>query len=89
VGVGGDGRPILRDALRQSPSAEVRRRAARLLDQRPADEAAAARALEVLERLDTPDTRGILETLAKGAAEARLTRDAKATLGRLTRKPSP
>ncbi len=81
--------PMLRDALRQSPSAEVRRRAASLLDQRPADEAAAARALEVLERLDTPDARGILETLAKGAAEAQLTRDAKATLGRLTRKPSP
>jgi RNA polymerase sigma factor (sigma-70 family) len=75
--------PTLRDAVRHSPSAEVRRRAAGLLEQRPADEAAAARVLEVLERLGTPEARSILETLAKGAAQAQLTRDAKATLQRL------
>jgi len=40
------------------------------------------RAVEVLESLGTPKAREVLQTLAKGAAEARLTREAKAALER-------
>ncbi len=79
--------PILRNTLAANPSAEVRRRLNRLLDEpgwprvgeRRLRE---VRAVEVLERMDTPGSRGLLQALAKGAAEARLTREAKAALAR-------
>jgi hypothetical protein len=41
------------------------------------------RALEVLEQINTSQAQQILETLAKGAAGARVTQDAQATLQRL------
>ena len=41
------------------------------------------RALEVLERIGTPEARQILLSLAKGAPEAALTQEAKASLERL------
>jgi hypothetical protein len=41
------------------------------------------RAVEVLEHLDAAESRRLLETLASGAAEARLTQEAKASLARL------
>jgi hypothetical protein len=48
------------------------------------------RAVEVLERIGSDAVREVLRTLASGVAEARLTREAKATLGRLAgRTPSP
>jgi hypothetical protein len=40
----------------------------------------------VLERAGTPEARKVLEALAQGVAEARLTREAKAALGRLTQR---
>jgi hypothetical protein len=40
----------------------------------------------VLEAIGTPEARKVLQTLAKGAAEARLTREAKAALARLARR---
>ena len=42
-----------------------------------------ARALEVLEAMGTPEARTLLDELAKGAADAWLTRDAKTALERL------
>lgn len=80
--------PALRRALATAPSAEVRRRVEALL-QKPRwpvtapEELQAIRAVEVLERARTPEARRALETLAGGAGEARLTREAKAALGRL------
>jgi hypothetical protein len=44
------------------------------------------RAIEVLERLGTPEARQALETLAKGVPEARLTQEAKASLERLAKR---
>jgi hypothetical protein len=43
----------------------------------------ALRAVEVLERVGTPEARRLLETLAGGAPGARLTWEARAALGRL------
>ncbi len=45
-----------------------------------------ARALEVLEGLGTPEAKKLLEELAKGAADAALTREAKASLERLAQR---
>jgi hypothetical protein len=41
----------------------------------------------VLERLGTPEARQLLEMLSKGAAENRLTKDARSALRRLSQKP--
>ncbi|HEV3263695.1 MAG TPA: sigma-70 family RNA polymerase sigma factor [Gemmataceae bacterium] len=85
--------PALRKALVARPSAEVRRRIKLLLDKAwqaslspSGDNLRAERALEVLEHIGTPEARRVLETLAKGAPEARLTQEAKASLGRLARR---
>ena len=43
----------------------------------------------MLEAIGSPDARQVLETLATGLPEARLTREAKAALQRLARRPIP
>lgn len=82
-------KPDLQKALGGKPSLEVRRRVeVLLLNIDPAHSPAqlrALRAVEVLEHLGTPEARRVLETLGSGAAEARLTRESKASLTRLTR----
>jgi WD40 repeat protein len=81
----------LRKMLAGKPSLEARRRAEELLDLL-ADPAAmteylrALRAVEVLEMIGTEPARKLLQGLAEGAAEAPLTREAKAALARLARK---
>jgi WD40 repeat protein len=82
--------PALRDALRATPSPEVSRRAGELLERlaaaRPtADEILAVRAVETAEWIATPEATKLLESWAAGAEGARLTAEAKAALGRLTR----
>jgi RNA polymerase sigma factor (sigma-70 family) len=81
--------PALRQALAGGPSLEARRRIERLLDRLDApltDPALllAVRGVEVLERAGTPEARALLGELAKGAAGARRTGEAKTALGRLT-----
>ena len=44
------------------------------------------RAIAVLEQIGTPEAKQLLLNLAAGAPEARLTREAKAALGRLVRR---
>jgi hypothetical protein len=80
----------LRKALAARPSAESRRRIARLLDDLAAPLAAAeslraVRAVEVLERLGTPAARELLKKLAAGAPAAGLTQESQAALRRLGR----
>jgi RNA polymerase sigma factor (sigma-70 family) len=80
--------PALRKTLTTDPSAETRRRIEGLLAKlsgplERADLLRDVRAIEALEHIATPDARKLLEALAKGAAEARLTQDAKAALHRL------
>jgi RNA polymerase sigma factor (sigma-70 family) len=86
--LGESARAALRRALDGKPSAEVRRRAEALLEKLdgptlPPERLRALRALEALEQLATPDARRLVEELARGAPEAWLTREARATLGRL------
>jgi hypothetical protein len=54
-----------------------------------ADELRDVRAVEALEHAGMPEARRLLETLARGAAEARLTQEARASLRRLERRPAP
>jgi RNA polymerase sigma factor (sigma-70 family) len=84
-------RPAIERALaRPGTSLELRKRLEGLIDRLavPAGEhLRELRALEILERLGTPEVRRVLEVLAKGAPEARLTREARATLRRLATRP--
>ncbi|OAI53139.1 hypothetical protein AYO44_16275 [Planctomycetaceae bacterium SCGC AG-212-F19] len=80
----------LKNALADKPSLETRRRLTGLLDtvakrELSADQLRALRAVEVLERLGTPDARQVLQVLAQGAAGARQTREAQAALDRLAK----
>lgn len=80
--------PALRKALANKPSLELRRRVEPMvknLENWPASRAALRdwRALEVLEYLGTPEAQQVLQKLADGSPQARLTREAKAALQRL------
>jgi WD40 repeat protein len=90
---GGAVEKALRQALEGKPSAEAQRRLEALLahatELLPTGERLRQRrALRVLERLDSPAAREVLEALACGASGAALTRDAKAALERLKRRPA-
>ena len=80
--------PGLRAALKDQLPLETRKRIEELLEAVRASAASPEnlrnlRAVEVLEHIGTPEARDVLRSLANGAPEARLTRDAKASLQRL------
>jgi WD40 repeat protein len=80
--------PALRKAVRESASEEVRRRAEDLLSKvappvPPAEQLRLLRALAVLEEVGTAEARRLLQSLADGESEARLTQEARAALKRL------
>jgi RNA polymerase sigma factor (sigma-70 family) len=86
--------PALRRALDGQPRPEGRRRLEQLLEKQerqrwsPSPEGLQVRrAVEVLERAGTLEARRVLEALAAGAPEARLTQDARGALARLSRRP--
>jgi hypothetical protein len=68
----------------------ARKNTMRLLAQLDASRSAAllrgVRAVEVLEHIGTPQVQQVLRILAGGAPESRLTREAQATLDRLSRR---
>ncbi len=76
----------LRQILTRKPALEVRRRIEALLEKIDGlphgRQLQALRALEVLEHIDTPETRKVLRKLAEGAGGARLTQEARQTLER-------
>jgi hypothetical protein len=74
----------LRQAVADSPLAEVRARAARLLAKLDGPGLLRdLRAVELLESIRTPEACQVLEALANGAPQARLTQEAAAALRRL------
>jgi WD40 repeat protein len=82
--------PALARAVKGRPTLEFRRRAEQLLADMEAkrhnpcgERLRQLRAIEILEHIATPDARRLLEELATGAADACLTREARAALGRL------
>jgi WD40 repeat protein len=83
--------PALEKVLETKPSLNVRQRVDELLGkvttfQVPADVLHAIRAVEVLERIGTPEAKQVVESLAKGAPGARLTQNAQRTSDRLRPK---
>jgi WD40 repeat protein len=85
--------PALRKALANKPSLEVRYAASRLLEVQakatlPPDRLQVMRAIETLEQIGSPAAQELLKTLGNGAAEARLTQDARGSLERLARNLS-
>jgi hypothetical protein len=86
--------PQLRQRLAENPPLEVRQRVVQLLKKlsgvaNRTELLRSLRAVEVLERIGTPEARRVLRSLAKGAPTAKLTREAKAALKRLGRSPGP
>lgn len=84
--------PAMRKELASKPTVDVRRRIQRLVQELERQQSApetmrALRAIQVLESTGTPEARLLLEKLAQGTAQARLTREARAVLERLGRKP--
>jgi WD40 repeat protein len=91
--LGGTADAALRKALEGQPSAELKQRVQHLLDRRPSADTSPERlrqlrALEVLAAMATPESRRLLEELAKGAPEAGLTKEAKAALDRAGKRPA-
>ncbi len=85
-------RSALLKARAATPSPEKKRRVQELVDALntagPArDMVRPARALEVLERLGTPEALQLVQELARGNPDAPLTAEAKRVLRRLTPKP--
>jgi RNA polymerase sigma factor (sigma-70 family) len=82
--LGDSAEPALRQCLAGNPSTEVRRRVEHLVERMDGPEQLRRdRALEVLERTGGPEARRLLQSLASGATDARLTREAKEALERL------
>lgn len=84
----------LEQVLTGNPSLEVRQRVEELLEKidrftLSGKSLRAWRAIEVLEHLCSEESRQILEALAKGTSEPRLTREAKAALHRSAQQSAP
>ncbi len=82
--------PGLRQALARRPAEELRRRLLKLVERLEGVPSGArvreVRAVEVLERIGTAEARRVLERLAGGTPEVLLTREARASLGRLSQR---
>jgi hypothetical protein len=79
----------LRKALAANPSLEVRRRLDELIEKLNVpvtvpEQVRSLRGVEVLEHIGSPGARRLLDELSQGSDRARLTRDAKAALERLS-----
>ena len=86
--------PALQEALAGQPSEEVQRQSKRLLANMRGPPAKTSptlrvlRAIEVLEHIGTPEAQAVLQSLARGTSQARLTQEAKAALERLAKRPT-
>ena len=80
--------PALRQALGSTPSPEARRRIEQLLERceqaaPSAETLRSLRAIEVLEQINSPESRQVLEKLTKGPPSAEATREARAAFQRM------
>jgi WD40 repeat protein len=85
--------PALRKISKRDLSVEVKHRISQLLRKLESsslspDQLREDRALAVLEYVGSPEARQVLQALARGAPEARRTREARAALKRLARRPA-
>jgi dipeptidyl aminopeptidase/acylaminoacyl peptidase len=81
-------RTYLRNRLEEQPSLEVRLRIEKLLrkaEQPSPESLRALRAVEVLEHIGSFEAMRVLQTLAQGAADSHVTREAQASFDRLGR----
>jgi hypothetical protein len=84
--------PALRQALAAQPALELRQRLEKLLEDAPSfrvpapDQLQALRSVQVLERIGTAEAQEVLQALARGAHEARLTYEVQAALDRLEKR---
>ncbi len=87
--------PALHKALANKPSEEMHQRVDALLDNirkqpLPPEQLRMLRGMEVLERIGSPEACKVVASLAEGTPQARLTREAKAVLQRLSKtEPRP
>jgi WD domain, G-beta repeat len=83
--------PTLRRGLGRQPTLEARRRMESLLQKldpvRDPERLRSLRAIEVLEHIRSQEARTVLEQIGRGASEARLTKEAQASLERLRNSP--
>jgi WD40 repeat protein len=90
--VGVQGVPALRKVLASSPPLETRKRVEELVERLTdgtlsAEQLRVVRAVEVLERMGTPEARRVLRTLAEGAPGELSTREAQSALARMGVRP--
>jgi hypothetical protein len=88
AGLGTAAEPALRRVLAGQPPLEARLRIEKLLRGLEREYFGLLRGIEVLEWLNTAEARKLLTALAEGKREARLTREAKVALARLSRRTS-
>jgi hypothetical protein len=93
LGFGDLSESLLEKFIADLPSLEAQRRAEKILNQIAVDRVSPGRmqqhrAIETLEHIGTPEARDQLEALSRGAAESRVTRDARSSLDRLRRRPN-
>jgi RNA polymerase sigma factor (sigma-70 family) len=92
--LGESARVAVQKALLQPPSLNVKQSLQQLLEKLNGPELApevlrGVRAVEVLERIKTPESRALLAKLAAGAEGARLTEEARSAATRASRRPTP
>jgi hypothetical protein len=92
--LGGEAVPAMRAALKDTASAEARRRLEALLARLDGaggtpEQRRALRAVEVLEQVGTPEARQILKRLTKESADTAVVREAEAALRRLAEPAAP
>lgn len=75
----------LRKLLAENPSTEVRTSVLQILEPIENKHMAGPRAVEVLERINTPAAKYVLERIAGGAPGAALTQEAKLSLARISK----
>jgi WD40 repeat protein len=90
IQVGEQAVPALRKVLASTPPLETRKRVEELLEKLTGgtlttEQLRLVRAVEILERIGTPEARQILRTLAQGAPGTLSTREAEAALSRMAR----